>query len=244
MGLIMMNDGSQKSDRGDEKKFLEDLLIKKAEELRRIPSFDDVRYDPKMPNPNNYAGRYWGKDYTTAAQKICQKVPATWEPEELEPDVSEDSEGVSGGSDGAGSSGSSGGAGWHKPYTTEEIVAKVRGFFLKQGRFPTDEEILTLSDFPTPQTIRTHLGPRTNWADALGVVAAKDDEAVRRSKRYTDEDIFRALQKCLEKNGRFPYQAEYEKYGLPTHDVLTKRLGRKEYWVGWYLKRLEESSSD
>ena len=59
-------------------------------------------------------------------------------------------------------------------------------------------------------------------------------------QRYSDEQIFRAFQRCLKEKRRFPHRCEFKEYGLPSKNTLLGRLGDREYWVSWYLEKMEE----
>ena len=58
----------QSSNRKDE---LLDSLLSKINELGRKPSFDEVKNDPNMPNPNDYA--YFFTSFTDAVKEAWGK---------------------------------------------------------------------------------------------------------------------------------------------------------------------------
>ena len=167
-----LNDGSVVSfSHGKVEDGLLDLLYDASVKLGRVPSFEEVLENPKMPHPNTYAP-YFGS-FAKAVAKVEDRLGRMKREEEKN-----DSDELSGGEYMK-----------RRKWTKGEIIAIVMRKEMEFGHFPTQRDFNNDPDLPNYQTIANKFG---GIYDLRGEVEDK-----KKRMRKADSEVETATAKIM-----------------------------------------------
>ncbi|MBR3204546.1 hypothetical protein IKF81_02605 [Candidatus Saccharibacteria bacterium] len=143
LAVIVLNSGKVIYTEQSIRKVIMELLEKFAAELNRPPSFSEVKQNPDLPNPNDYAF-YFGS-FDSAAKAAYLKT--------LKPDYPEGGEKM--------------GESQARKWTKDEVLDTLERYYDSHGCIPEFRIIHNNPTYPSWPTIKRKLGDRETWLDQV-----------------------------------------------------------------------------
>lgn len=113
---------------------------------------------------------------------------------------------------------------WQNNWTEQDCIRSIEKFILSNGHIPTNDEMMSHTDIPSPLQFKTVIGrtlneyAKENWP--LFVVHSMPSE------QWTESSIKDAVRAFVEKNNRLPKTTECTfKNGLPSRNTFMNVLG-------------------